>query len=149
MEHVVLGHELLLLACSHCHRKRGSRHAGATPLDRLPMHAPSKPWSTQCWCQTLFSWSAWHGQCLTILCEPGEAPPLSGFETYNQIVRHLASKAYKECICTALCVHLPPLCMEVTTSKMESPDSKKHTRPQHYTMTQDMREEFMGSYSTS
>ena len=33
---MVLGHELLLLARSHCHWKRGSHHAGATPLDRLP-----------------------------------------------------------------------------------------------------------------
>ena len=30
---------------------------------------------------------------------------------------------------------------------MESPDSKKHTRPQRYTMTWDVREEFVGSYS--
>ena len=34
---MVLGHELLLLARSHCHRKRGSRHTGATPLDKLPV----------------------------------------------------------------------------------------------------------------
>ena len=38
---------------------------------------------------------------------PGEAPPLSGFKTYNQIIRHLASKAYKgvhkctACACTS------------------------------------------------
>ena len=40
---LVLGHELLLLAHSCCCRKRGSCHAGATLLDRLPVHAPSKP----------------------------------------------------------------------------------------------------------
>ena len=33
---LVLGHELLLLACSRCCRKRVSRHADATQLDRLP-----------------------------------------------------------------------------------------------------------------
>ena len=33
---LVLGHELLLLAHSHCRRKRGSCRVGATPLDRLP-----------------------------------------------------------------------------------------------------------------
>ena len=33
---MVLDHELLLLARSRCHWKRGSRRAGATPLDRLP-----------------------------------------------------------------------------------------------------------------
>ena len=30
---------------------------------------------------------------------------------------------------------------------MESPEYKKGTRPQHYTMTWDVREEFVGSYS--
>ena len=37
---LVLGHELLLLACSQCCQKRGggwgSCHTGPTPLDRLP-----------------------------------------------------------------------------------------------------------------
>ena len=31
---------------------------------------------------------------------------------------------------------------------MEGPESKKSTRPRHYTMTRDVREEFTGSYST-
>ena len=64
---LVLGHKLLLLAHSHCCRKRGSCHAQAQPHWIGCPCAPSKPWSMQCWCQTLFSWSAWHGQCLTIL----------------------------------------------------------------------------------
>ena len=33
---MVLGHELLLLAHSRCHRKRGSHRPGATSLDKLP-----------------------------------------------------------------------------------------------------------------
>ena len=37
---------------------------------------------------------------------------------------------------------------EGMTSKMESPESKKDTRPRHYTMTWDVREEFVGLYST-
>ena len=57
---------------------------------------------------------------------PGEAPPLSSFETYNQIVRHLARKAYKR-------VHMR--CPARTsasfgvegTSNMEGPESKKST----------------------
>ena len=36
---------------------------------------------------------------------------------------------------------------EVTTSRMGGPDSKKCTRPRHYTMMRDVREEFVGSYS--
>ena len=40
----------------------------------------------------------------------GEAPPLSGFETYNQIVRHLTGKSYKGLhTCTTQRVHPPPL----------------------------------------
>ena len=33
---MVLGHELLLLACSRCRRKRGSCRPGTTSLDKLP-----------------------------------------------------------------------------------------------------------------
>ena len=36
---------------------------------------------------------------------------------------------------------------EVTTSKMESPDSKKRTRPWRYTMTWDVREEFVWGHT--
>ena len=66
---------------------------------------------------------------------PGEAPPLSGFETYNQIIGCLASKAYK-----GVHMHCPAhtsasFGAEVTTPRMGSPDSKKSTRPWHYTMT--------------
>ena len=79
---------------------------------------------------------------------PGETPPLSRFKTYNQIIRCLASKAYKVVhTCCPACTSTS-FGVEVTTSKMESPDSKKYTRPQRYTMTQDVREEFVGSYST-
>ena len=53
---LVLGHELLLLARSHCHRKRGSHCAGATQLDRLP--TCSFQTLEHGWCQTPFSWSA-------------------------------------------------------------------------------------------
>ena len=144
---LVLGHELLLLACSHCHRKRGSRHAGATPLDRLPV----------CSFQTLecamlapdtiqlerLAWAVFDN-----IMGPGEAPPLSGFETYNQIVRRLARKAYKG-VHTCCPAHISAsFGAEGTTSNMEGPESKKGTRPQHYTMTRDVREEFAGSYST-
>ena len=78
---------------------------------------------------------------------PGEAPPLCGFEMYVQIIRHLASKAYK-----GVHMHCPAhtsasLGTEVTTATVVNPESKKSTRPQRYTMTRDVREEFRGSYS--
>ena len=79
---------------------------------------------------------------------PGEAPPLCGFETYDQIVRCLASKAY-----TGVHMRCPAWTSasfgtEVTTMTVVNPESKKSTRPPHYTMTRDVREEFRGSYST-
>ena len=144
---LVLGHKLLLLACSRCCRKRGSRRAGETQLDRLPT----------CSFQTLeramlvpdtiqlerLAWAVFDN-----IMGPGEAPPLCGFETYEQIIRCLASKAYKG-------VHMHcPVCTstsfgtEVTRATMVNPESKKSTRPLHYTMTRDVREEFRGSYST-
>ena len=36
---------------------------------------------------------------------------------------------------------------EVAKARIEGPDSKKCTKPRPYTMRQDVREEFMGSYS--
>ena len=143
---LVLGHELLLLAHSCCRQKRGARCAGATPLERLPAcsfqtleHAVLAPDTIQLEC---LAWAVFDN-----IMGPGEAPPLSGFETYNQIVGHLASKAYKGVhTCCPACTSTS-FGTEVTTSKMESSDSKKRTGPRHYTMTQDVREEFVGSYS--
>ena len=79
---------------------------------------------------------------------PDEAPPLCGFETYDQIIRRLASKAYK-----GVHMHCPgrtsaSFGTEVTTATAVNPESQKSTRPPHYTMTWDVREEFRGSYST-
>ena len=36
---------------------------------------------------------------------------------------------------------------EVTKARPEGPDSKKHAKPQRYTMTRDVREKSVGSYS--
>ena len=125
---LVLGHELLLLAHSHCHRKRGSHCAGATPLDRLPA----------CSFQTLeramlvpdtiqLEWLAW--AVFDNIMGPGEAPPLSGFKTYNQIVGCLARKAYKG-VHTRCPVHTSAsFGMEGTTSNIEDPESKKVPDP--------------------
>ena len=78
---------------------------------------------------------------------PGEAPPLGRFETYEQILRCLASKAYK-----GVHMHCPARTSasfgtEATTGTVVNPEPKKSTRPPCYTMTQDVREEFRGSYS--
>ena len=77
---LVLGHELLLLACSRCCRKRGSCCAGPTPLDRLPActfetleHAVLVTDTIQLEC---LAWAVFD-----IIMGPGETPPLSGIET--------------------------------------------------------------------
>ena len=143
---LVLGHELLLLAHSHCRWKRGSRHAGATPLDRLPA----------CSFQTLerailapdtiqlerLAWAVFDN-----IMGPGEAPPLCGFETYDQIIRCLASKAYKGLHMCCPARTSTSFGTEVTTSTVVNPESRKNTNPLHYSMTRDVREEFRGSYS--
>ena len=91
---MVLGHELLLLARSCCRRKRGSRRPGATLLDKLPTcsyqtleHAMFAPDTIQL---ERLAWAVFDN-----VMGPGETPPLCGFETYDQIIRCLASKAYK------------------------------------------------------
>ena len=143
---MVLGHELLLLARSHCRRKRGSRRPGATPLDKLPTcsyqtleRAMSAPDTIQL---ERLAWAVYDN-----VMGPSETPPLCGFETYDQIIRCLASKAYKG-------VHMRCPAWTSTsfgageaTEIVENPESKKDTRPPRYTMTRDVRQEFRGSYS--
>ena len=143
---MVLGHELLLLACSHCHQKRGSRHPGATPLDKLPTcsyqtleRAMSVPDTIQL---ERLAWAVYDN-----VMGPSETPPLCGFETYDQIIRCLASKAYK-----GVHTHCPVQTSASfgageATEIVENPESKKDTRPPRYTMTRDVRQEFRGSYS--
>ena len=144
---MVLGHELLLLARSRCRRKRGSRHPGATSLDKLPACSYQTLERTMLVPDTIqlerLAWAVFDN-----VMGLGEAPPLCGFETYEQIVRCLASKAYK-----GVHMHCPARTSasfgaEATTVTVENPESKKNTRPPHYTMTRDVREEFRGSYST-
>ena len=143
---MVLGHELLLLACSRFHRKRGSRHPGATSLDKLPAcsyqtleHAMLAPDTIQL---EHLAWAVFDN-----IMGPGEAPPLCGFETYDQIVRCLASKAYKGVHMCCPARTSTSFGTEATTATVENPESKKSTGPPRYTMTWDVREEFRGSYS--
>ena len=143
---MVLGHKLLLLARSHCRWKRESRRPGATSLDKLPA----------CSYQTLecamlapdtiqlehLAWAVFDN-----IMGLGEAPPLCGFEMYDQIIRCLASKAYKGVHMRCPARTSTSFGAEATTATVENPESKKSTRPPRYTMTQDVREEFRGSYS--
>ena len=79
---------------------------------------------------------------------PSETPPLCGFETYDQIIRRLASKAYKGVHTRCPAWTSASFGTEGTTDIVENPESRKDTRPPCYTMTRDVRQEFRGSYST-
>ena len=148
---LVLGHELLLLACSQCCRKRGgargSRCMGPTSLDKLPA----------CTTQTLEcavrGTDTTHLECLVWavfdnIMGLGETPTLSRIETYQQIVGRLATKVYKgQHMCCP--VHTSTsFGAEQTKAKSEDPERKKPIKSPSYFMTRDVREEFAGSYST-
>ena len=78
---------------------------------------------------------------------PDEAPSLSRLETYNQIIRCLAGKAYKG-LNTCCPMHTSTsFGAEVTSARPGGSDSKRCAKPQRYSMMRDMREEFAGSYS--
>ena len=78
---------------------------------------------------------------------PGETPSLCGFETYDQIIRRLASKAYKGVHMRCPARTSASFGAEGTIEMVENPESKRDTRPPHYTMMRDVRQEFRGSYS--
>ena len=64
----------------------------------------------------------------------GEMPPLSGLETYNQIIGRLLGKIYK-----GLHTHCPACTsasfgVEVAKAGLGDPDGRKPTKPQHYIM---------------
>ena len=75
---------------------------------------------------------------------PSEIPPLCGFETYDQIIRRLASKAYKGVHTRCPVWTSASFGAGETTEIVENPESKKDTRPPRYTMTRDARQEFRG-----
>ena len=144
---LVLGYELLLLAHNRCFRKRGSRRTGPTPLDKLPA-CPLKALECAVLATDTIQLERLAWAVFDNIMGPGERPPPSGFETYNQIIRHLMGKAYK-----GLHAHCPARTSasfdaEVEKPGLRNPDSRRNDKPQRYTMTQDVREEFSGSYST-
>ena len=135
---LVLDHELLLLACSRCCRKRGGvqglRRTGPTPLDRLPTCTfetlECTVWAADTIQLEHLAWAVFDN-----VMGPGEMPRLSGFKTYSQILGCLVDKAYK-----GLHMHCP-VCtsasfgVEVTTRlRSGGLDPKKPGKPQHYSM---------------
>ena len=78
----------------------------------------------------------------------GERPLLSGFETYNQIIQRLTGKAYKGLHMRCPARTSASFDAEVEKQGLRNPDSRRNAKPQHYTMTRDVREEFSGSYPT-
>ena len=128
-----MGHELLLLAHSRCCRKRGSCLAGPTPLDRLPACTFE---TLECTVQATdtiqlehLAWAVYDN-----IMGPGKTPPLSGLETYNQIIGCLSGKAYKGLHMCCPVHTSTSFGVEVAKSELEGPDSKKHTKPRSYTM---------------
>ena len=107
---------------------RGSRCTGPTPLDRLPV-CTFKTME----CAVLVT-DTIQLECLAWVVFDnimglGKTPPLSGLESYSQIVRRLVGKAYK-----GLHMHCPAcksasFGTEVTRVRVEGPDSKKHAKP--------------------
>ena len=64
----------------------------------------------------------------------GKTPPLSGLETYNQIIRRLSGKVYKGLhTCCPACTSAS-FGVEVAKARLGDPDSKKRTKPRRYTM---------------
>ena len=95
---LILGHELLLLACSRCCWKRGGGQGscctGPTPLDRLPMCTFE---TLECAVRVADMIQLEHLVWVVFdnIMGPGEAPPLSGLEMYAEIIECLAGKAYR------------------------------------------------------
>ena len=148
---LVLGHELLLLACSQCCLKRGgawgSCRAGPTPLDRLPA-CTFKTLEHAVWVADTIQLERLAWAVFDNILGPGKAPPLSGLEMYNQIVRCLAGKAYKGLHARCPAHTSASFGTELTMVRLEGPDPKKPAKSQCYSMMRDVRKEFMGSYST-
>ena len=126
----------------------GSCCTGPTPLDRLPT-CTFKTLERVVWAADTIQLECLAWAVFDNVMGPGEMPWLSGFETYSQILGCLVDKVYK-----GLHMHCPACTsalfgVEVTTRlRSGGPDPKKLGKPQRYSMTRDIRKEFVGSYST-
>ena len=95
---MVLGHELLLLTHSRCCRKRGGgcgpHRTGIQPMDQLAAISLDRLKCTICSNDTFslkrLAWGVYNN-----VYGLGDAPDLTGFETYGQVLRRLVKKIYK------------------------------------------------------
>ena len=97
--HMVLGHELLLLMCIRCCGKRGGGRGSCCTsvlsIDLLPACSLA---TLECTIWVFKDTTS--SECLARavynnLLLPRQPLPLSGFESYGQVVQHLVYKAHK------------------------------------------------------
>ena len=110
-------------------------------------HAPSRPWSMVQVADTIqlehLVWVVFDN-----IMGLGEAPPLPGLETYAQIIECLAGKAYRgQHVCCPAQTSASFGTEAMARPTPGGPELKKPGRPQCYSMTRDVRKEFVGSYS--
>ena len=110
---MVLGHELLLLVCSRCCKKRGEGRASCCPavlsLNHLPacsrdtlecsVHAFKDTIALECLAWVVYD-NVW---------VPGKSLSLSSYESYGQVLQCLLERHSKNCLCIALYVPQPYL----------------------------------------
>ena len=139
---MVLGHELLLLACSRCCRKRGGGKGSCCPatLSNDHLHACSTDTLEGTMCvskDTILEHIAW--AVYDNLIAPMRTPVLSGYESYSQVLQCLLDNAYQG-------LHM---CCLPCTSAMFKPEGRVKSvvmvprkSPQKFPMMRDIWEEF-------
>ena len=144
---MVLGQELLLLACSRCCRKRGGgrapQHTGVLSLDHLP--ACSRDTLGHAVCSTkdtialeCLAWAIYNNQL-----GPGKSPSLSSYENYGQVLQCLVDKVFRGLqVCCPACTSAMFKPVERVKSVVTVP--WKGPWAEKYPMTTDMQEEFTG-----
>ena len=144
---MVLGHELLLLACSRCCKKRGgswaSCHPGTLSLDHLPACSRDTLECAVCSSKDTvalehLAWAVYDNQL-----RPGKSLFLSGFEGYGQVLQHLVDKAFKG-LQTHCLVHTSAVFKPVERVKLVVTVPCKSPQTEKYPMTRDVREDFTG-----
>ena len=144
---IVLTHELLLLVCSRCCRKRGGGQGphctGTQPLDSLPACSRDTIEHTACSTKDTIAleclaWAVYDNQLGL-----GRLPSLSGMESYGQVLWHLVDKAFQglQVCCLA---HMSAMFKLIEKEKVKSVVMvlQKLQWPERYSMMRDMWREF-------